>query len=58
VDEDEIVAHLPPNGERWDPWSSDSPEDKGWAGYIRNNEDIQKIVDFVKDMKPQNSAVS
>jgi hypothetical protein len=50
LDEDEVVARLPSNRERWDPWHSDSPEFKGWAGYIKND-DIQKIVDLVKKIE-------
>jgi hypothetical protein len=51
VDEDEIVAHLPPNRERWEPYSDDNPEYKGWTGFIRNNEDIQRIVDLLKNIE-------
>ena len=58
VDEDEIVAHLPPNPERWEAYSGDNPELKGWTGFIKNDEDIQKIVDLVKKIGDQNPAES
>jgi len=58
VDEDTVLSHLPPDRERYDAYQ-DAPEDlRGWAGYIRNNEDIQKIVDLVKNIERQNSPVS
>lgn len=54
VDEDTVLGHLPPDRERHDA-CQDAPEDlQGWAGYIRNNEDIQKIVDLVKNIERQN----
>jgi hypothetical protein len=36
-----------------------APEDlRGWAKYIKNDDDIQKIVDLVKKIGGQNSAES
>ena len=58
VDENTIRATCLPNRERYDAWQG-APEDlRGWAGYIRNNEDIQKIVDLVKNIERQNPPVS
>lgn len=54
VDENTVLSHLPPDRERYDAWQG-APEDlRGWAGFIRNGEDIQKIVDFVKNIERQN----
>jgi hypothetical protein len=58
VDEETVLSHLPPDHERYDAYQG-APEDlRGWSGYIRNNEDIQKIVDLVKNIERQNSPVS
>ena len=57
VDENTILSHLPPNPQRYE-YFANAPEDlRGWAGYIRNNEDIQKIVDLVKKIEPRDSPV-
>jgi hypothetical protein len=57
VDEDTVLSHLPPDRERYE-WK-DAPEDlRGWAGYIRDDKDIQKIVDLVKNIERQNSPES
>jgi hypothetical protein len=54
VDENTILSHLPPNPELHELYQG-APEDlRGWAGYIRNNEDIQRIVDLVKNIERQN----
>jgi hypothetical protein len=58
IDENTILSHLPPDRERYDAWQG-APEDlRGWAGYIRNNEDIQRIVDLVKNIERQGPPVS
>jgi hypothetical protein len=58
VGEDTVLSHLPPDRERYEAWQG-APEDlRGWAGYIRNNEDIQKIVDLVKNIERQDSPAS
>jgi DNA-directed RNA polymerase subunit F len=57
LDENVILKQLPPDPQRYEPWAN-APEDlQGWAGYIRNDEDIQKIVDLVKKIEPQDSPV-
>jgi hypothetical protein len=57
IDEDTVLSHLPPGHERYE-WQN-APEDlRGWAGHLRNNEDIQKIVDLVKNIERQNSTES
>jgi hypothetical protein len=43
VGEDVVAAHLPPNRQPWDPW----PGMKGLAGYIKTENDIQKIADLL-----------
>jgi hypothetical protein len=48
VDEDTIVAILPPNPEPYEPWRSGG-EFKGWAGYIKSEDDIRKILDLLKE---------
>jgi len=56
VDEGTVLNHLPPDRERYDAYQG-APEDlRGWAGYIRNEADIQKIADLVKNIRGQNSA--
>jgi hypothetical protein len=58
VDESTILSHLPPNPQRYE-YYPNAPEDlRGWTGYIRNNGDIQKIVDLVKNIGGRNSAQS
>jgi hypothetical protein len=58
VDEGAVLSHLPPNPEPYE-YYANAPEDlRGWAGYIRTNEDIQKIVDLVKNIERRNSPVS
>jgi hypothetical protein len=58
VDENTILSHLPPGPERYE-YYANAPEDlRGWAGYIRNSEDIQKIVDLVKNIGHHNPPAS
>jgi len=58
VDENTILSHLPPNPQRYE-YYPNAPEDlRGWAGYIRNNGDIQKIVDLVKNIERQSPPVA
>ena len=59
VDENTILCHLPPNPERYEFYTT-APEDlRGWAGYLRKNQDIgKKIVDVVKNIERQNSTES
>ena len=51
VDENTILSHLPPDPERYG-YTLHAAEDLwGWAGYFRNNEDVQKIADLVKNIE-------
>jgi len=57
VDENAVLSQLPPNPEPYE--YQNCPEDqRGWQGYIRNSQDLQKIVDLVKKTERQNSPVS
>jgi hypothetical protein len=57
VSEKTILSHMPPDPQPCE-LSQAPPEDRrGWAGYIRNNEDIQKIVDLVKNIERQRPPV-
>jgi hypothetical protein len=48
VDEDKIVAHLPSNRQPWEPWTNAASEFKGWAAYIKSEDDIQRFTDLLK----------
>jgi hypothetical protein len=48
VAEDQIVAHLPPNAESWEYSASAPSEYKGWAGYIKSEDDVQNFADLLK----------
>jgi hypothetical protein len=51
VDEKTMLSHLPPDLEPCELLQA-PPEDRhGWAGYIRDDRDIQKIVDLVKNIE-------
>jgi hypothetical protein len=48
IDEETILSHFPANPERYN-YVSNAPDDlRGWAGYIKDNSDIEKIVDLIK----------
>jgi Endonuclease NucS len=48
VAEDQVVAHLPPNAQSWEFYASAPLEYKGWAGYIKNEDDVQKFAGLLK----------
>ncbi len=58
VDEETVLSHLPPDHEPWEFLQAPTEDRQGWAGYIRTNEDIRKIVDLVKNIGSQESAES
>lgn len=58
VDENTILSHLPPDPQRYE-YFPNAPEDlRGWAGYIRNSNDMLKLVDLVKKREGQDQTES
>jgi hypothetical protein len=54
LEEKEILSQLPPDPQHYEPWENPPEDLQGWAGYIRNNQEIQKLVDLVKNIKHPN----
>lgn len=48
LDEGQIKEHLPSNSEPFEPYADAQHDYKGWTGYIKSEDDIQKIVDLLK----------
>jgi len=52
VDENTLLANLPPNAAAYQ-YYSNAPDDlKGWTGFIRNDEDIARLQNLLKSAKP------
>lgn len=48
LDEEHVKQDLPPNPEPYEPWTDPQHDYRGCAGYIKNEDDIQKIVALLK----------
>jgi hypothetical protein len=48
LDEGQIKEHLPSNPEPFEPYVDAQHDYKGWTGYIKSEDDIQKIVGLLK----------
>ena len=48
LDEGQIKEYLPPHPEHYEPWNDPQHDYRGWTGYIRDEDDIQKIVALTK----------
>ncbi len=48
LEEAQIREHLPPKPEPYEPYTDAQHDYRGWAGYIKSDDDIQKIVALLK----------
>jgi hypothetical protein len=48
LDEAQIKEHLPTDSEPYEPWVDAQHDYRGWTGYIKSGDDLQKIVGLLK----------